>query len=157
MFRSWWCSILALAVVAGCGNSGPAVVPVEGRLTLDGNSLANKSLIFTPIENTQGQGAGGTSDAEGKFTLKAMVPGATKEYEGILPGRYRVMVFEPMLSGDIVAEEAEGEPAAALAPDMSRRKSEVSAIYRTEQSPLIVDVSESGGEVVVELKSKPSS
>jgi len=149
--------MLVFAVVAGCGNSGPAVVPVEGRLTLDGNSLANKSLMFTPIESTPGQGAGGMSDAEGKFTLKAMVPGATKEYEGVIPGRYRVTVFEPLLSGDVAAAETDGEPAAALAPDMSRRKSEISAIYRTEQSPLIVDVPESGGEVVVELKSNPSS
>ena len=91
--------------MTGCGDSGPEVVPVEGTVTLDGKPLANKSLLFTPIDDTAGHGAGGTSDAEGRYTLIAVVPGATRDYQGIAPGRYRVSVFEPMLPGDLPAGE----------------------------------------------------
>ncbi|MFH1266898.1 MAG: hypothetical protein ABIK89_14305 [Planctomycetota bacterium] len=46
-------------------------------------------------------------------------------------------------------------PAAALAPDMVGRKSEIPAVYGTEQSPLVLEVPESGGVINVELKSNP--
>ncbi len=155
MLRSLLCALLATIVLTGCGESGPDVVPVEGTVTLDGKPLANKSLMFMPIDGTAGHGAGGASDAEGKFTLKAVVPGATKEYRGAVPGRYRVNVFEPMIAGDISEEEEGDEPAVAMGPGSGSGKSEIPAIYGTDRSPLVLEVPESGGEINVELKSNP--
>ena len=143
--------------MTGCGGSGPKLVQVEGTVTLDGKPLANKSLMFTPIDGTEGNGAGGSSDAEGKYTLKAMVPGATRDYPGIGPGRYRVTVFEATFSDDVAIEEEGDEPAVAIAPGISGGKSEIPAVYGTEQSPLVLEVPESGGELNVELKSKPGA
>lgn len=167
MFRSWvWAvlrrallgaALLGTMMVTGCTGSGPKLAPVEGTVTLDGKPLANKSLMFTPIEGTEGNGAGGTSDAEGKYTLKAMIPGATRDYSGIGPGRYRVMVFEATISGDAVVEDEGDEPAVAIAPAMGGGNLEFPAIYGTEQSPLVLEVPESGGEINVELKSNPSA
>ena len=155
VFRFWVCAVLGTILLTGCGGSGPRLVPVEGAVTLDGKPLANKSLMFTPIGDTSGQGAGGTSDAEGRYTLLAAVPGATRDYQGIAPGRYRVTVFESIIVGDLSVEEEGDEPAAALGPDMGGRESEIPAVYRTEQSPLVLDVPESGGVINVELKSNP--
>lgn len=148
-------ALLAMVVFTGCGRSGPEVVPVEGTLTLDGKPLASKTLLFTPIGGTPGHGAGGSSNAEGRYTLRAVVPGATRDYPGIPPGRYRVTVFEPMLPGGAPAEEQGGEPAAAVGPGMGRRKSEIPAVYGTERSPLEYEVPKSGGVINVELKSAP--
>lgn len=153
--RFWVYAVLGTIVFTGCGGSGPRLTPVEGTVTLDGKPLANKSLMFTPIENTAGHGAGGSSDAEGRYTLKAVVPGATKDYPGIPPGRYRVTVFESMISGGASGEEEGDEPAVAVGPGMSGGRSEIPAIYGTEQSPLVLEVPESGGTLNVELKSNP--
>lgn len=146
-----------IVVVAGCGGSGPKLAQVEGTLTLDGKPLANKSLMFLPIEGTAGNGAGGSSDAHGRFTLNAMIPGATRDYPGIGPGRYRVTVFEAMISDDAPGEVAGNEPAAAIAPATNDRRSEIPAVYGTGQSPLVLDVPESGGQINVELKSNPGT
>jgi len=155
MFRMWACALLGTIVLTGCGGSGPKLVPVEGAVTLDGRPLANKSLLFTPIGDTSGHGAGGASDAEGRYTLLAMVPGATKDHKGIAPGRYRVTVFEPTVFSNVSVEQEGDEPVAALAPDMGGRESDIPAVYGTEQSPLVLDVPESGGTMDVELKSNP--
>jgi len=154
-FRFWVCVVLGTIVLTGCGGSGPELVPVEGTVTLDGRPLANKSLTFTPIDDTSGHGAGGFSDAEGKFTLTAVVPGATRDYQGIPPGRYRVTVFESMIVGDGSVEEEGDEPVVAVGPGMSSRKSDIPALYGTERSPLVLEVPESGGTLNVELKSNP--
>ncbi len=153
--RSWVCIVLATILLTGCGESGPDVVPVEGTVTLDGKPLANKSLMFLPIEGTSGHGAGGASDAEGKYTLRAVVPGATRDYEGAVPGRYRVNVFEPTITGDVPAEEEGDEPAVAMGPGSGTPKSEIPAVYGTDRSPLVLEVPESGGVLNVELKSNP--
>ena len=148
-------ALLAMMVFTGCGGSGPEVVPVEGMLTLDGKPLPNKTLVFTPIGDTPGHGAGGASDAEGRYTLRAVVPGATRDYPGIPPGRYRVTVLEPMFPGGMPEEEEGDEPAVAVGPGMGHRKSDIPAVYGTERSHLVYEVSESGGVINVELESNP--
>ena len=147
--------ILASVSLTGCGVSVPRLTQVEGTLTLDGKPLANKSLLFTPVGDTPGQGAGGSSDAEGQYTLKAMVPGATRDYAGVAPGRYRVTVFESTFAGDILSGQNGDEPAVALGPGMGGGKSEIPAIYGTEKSPLVLDVPEAGGVIDIQLKSNP--
>ncbi len=146
-------ALLTAVAFAGCGASGPELVPVEGRLTLDGTPLPNKNLVFAPIDDTSGHGAGGSSDLEGKYTLKAVVPGATRDYPGIPPGRYRVIVLEPMFPGDMPMVQEGGEPAVAIGPGIGHRKSQIPTIYGTERSPLVYEVPESGGVISIELKS----
>lgn len=50
--------------IAGCGNSG--AVPVSGKVTYNGQPVANANVIFTP---KNGRPAVGKTDAEGKYTL----------------------------------------------------------------------------------------
>ncbi|MBN2294871.1 MAG: hypothetical protein JXM70_20755, partial [Pirellulales bacterium] len=116
MFKSWFFIVLGTIVLTGCGDSGPKLVPVEGTVTLDGKPLANKSLMFVPIDGTSGHGAGGSTDAGGKYTLQAVVPGATRDHPGIPAGRYRVNVFEPLIAGGVSVEEDGDEPAVAMGP-----------------------------------------
>ena len=63
-------------LIFGCGHKsteGPALAPVTGRVTLDGNPLADAELIFHPVD-AEGKPAGadsyGKTDAAGQFTLK---------------------------------------------------------------------------------------
>lgn len=73
----------------GCGG-GENVVPdelmeVTGAVTLDGESLSNASVIFTPQPGTKGNGAFGVTDNSGKYSLSHKSGKA-----GIEPGKYYV-------------------------------------------------------------------
>lgn len=64
--------MLLLGVLSGCGgkvDSGPALVPVTGKVILDGKPLVGATVTFNPTQGTPGNGAFGVTDAEGKFTL----------------------------------------------------------------------------------------
>ncbi len=66
-------SIIPLAVtatlifVAGCGRSGPAVVPVTGVVKVNGQPMADVFVEFQP--NKEGWGSRGKTGADGKFEL----------------------------------------------------------------------------------------
>jgi hypothetical protein len=67
---------LLLAMVAGCGQSGPEVAPVSGRVTLDGQPLASADVSFQP-DGAQ-RASSGRTNADGRYQLmfKRGQPGA---------------------------------------------------------------------------------
>jgi len=74
---------LLLALVCGCG---PKDHPVGGKLTLDGEPLAEADIWFIP-EDKEASPAFGKSDAEGNYTLRQ-----TMAVEGLRPGKYWVQI-----------------------------------------------------------------
>jgi hypothetical protein len=58
---------LLMMATAGCGSSGPQVAPVHGRVTLDGQPLANADITFQP-EGAQRASIGRTNN-EGRYEL----------------------------------------------------------------------------------------
>jgi hypothetical protein len=80
------CSLLLFAV-AGCGSKA---VPVSGKVTLDGQPLANAVIAFVGDRDTHGLGAGaeGKTDANGNYTLRIL----EKNLDGALPGKYKVVI-----------------------------------------------------------------
>ncbi len=77
---------------AGCSSeeAGPELIPVSGKITVDGNPLPLAGISFRP-DDTQGNTSpyqpGGTADENGKYNLVA----AAKQ--GAPPGWYKVVVF----------------------------------------------------------------
>jgi len=86
------CLSIAVGVVAtGCSGGGPAVAPVTGTVTLDGQPLANASVTFQPIAEGSvdaGPASTATTDAQGAFVLKT-----AEGEEGAVVGKHRIMVF----------------------------------------------------------------
>jgi hypothetical protein len=68
--------VVVLTVASGCGNSGPQIAPVQGRVTLDGRPLAQADITFQP-EGAQRASIGRT-DGDGRYELayKRGEPGA---------------------------------------------------------------------------------
>lgn len=72
MFR--WCALICLLFVAcvltaGCGGSdAPDLVPVSGKVLLDGEPVSGAFVKFVP---NSGPASGGETDENGKFTLVA--------------------------------------------------------------------------------------
>jgi hypothetical protein len=81
--------VVGLVALAGCGSGGddlPDTVPAEGIVTLDGKPVEGAQVVLVPAaEGTTG--AYGTTDASGKFALRAF-----EQKEGAIPGAYKVQV-----------------------------------------------------------------
>ena len=75
-----------LVVIAGCGSSGPELIPVEGQVTYGGGPWPNGGVFFfTPVDPESGRPGSATFDTEGRFTVDSYQVG-----EGLYPGKYRV-------------------------------------------------------------------
>ena len=85
-------SIVAVALLAGCGGGGPSVNYVEGTVTLDGAPLAGATITFSPVAGGTGKPAVGTTDANGVFKVTDM-SGGTHE-GGVVAGEYEVGVVK---------------------------------------------------------------
>jgi hypothetical protein len=144
------CAVAMLCVVSGCGGPGVNLVPVEGTVTLDGEPLRNKSLMFMSASQ-EGTNAGGNTDDAGRYELLAQIPGAVKDHKGIPPGRYKVLIFEPLIPIESTVEDEHYEP--VFIPGEER--SGIPPAYQSFQTtPLEVEVPEGGGEINLELSSR---
>jgi hypothetical protein len=77
-----------LIAASGCskGSNLPKTVPATGIVTLDGKPVAGAQIVLIPEAETA-TGAYGTSDASGRFSLRAY-----EEKEGAIPGAYKAQV-----------------------------------------------------------------
>lgn len=156
---------IAICLSASGCDRGPTIVPVTGKVTLDGKPLPFKSVYFFPDRTStpDGNGAGGYTDNESKYYLIANAGGATTDKRGVQPGVYRVTVAEPMVPideksfGATPSTETNGDaPAAAIVLPTQKVKTAIPAAYSNPaMTPLVITVSDKGGEINLELKSKP--
>lgn len=106
--------VLLLFTGAGCAGKDP-LVPVRGRITLDGKPLKDVIVTFTPIGDTRGNGALGGTDADGRFTLTDVRGSA-----GAVVGEYKVSLYPAPASSrrddpaDVVSKGGLGVPAIYL-------------------------------------------
>lgn len=131
----------------GCGvRSIPELVPVRGRLTLDGKPLAAKSVVFSPEEGTPGNGSQGQTQTDGSFDLVAVIGGSVKIVKGARLGHYRVTV------SDVEEFREDGTP---LPPASGRATSRIPDKYLSAAtSPLRVEVIKDMPDVLLDMKSK---
>lgn len=152
-------AVLTAFLATGCGDGGPPLVSVHGKVTLDGKPLARKSVRFVPEPGTPGVGAGANTGEDGSYTLLAVRPGATRDTPGVPPGKYRVVVSEPVFPIEAsAAPEADGSPAPAIGlPDARpRKKPSIPAAYGSpDTTKLHVEVKPDGGVIDLALSSKP--
>jgi hypothetical protein len=80
----------SLLLSVGCGRDIPEMVPVSGRVTLAGGAWPKPGVItFAPLKPAEGfPGRPGVAhfDTDGHFVAK------TGQYEGLIPGEYRISV-----------------------------------------------------------------
>lgn len=127
-----------LLATLGCGTK-PDLVPVRGRITLDGKAVAEVVVTFTPLGDTPGNGAMGATDLSGNFALTD-VRGGT----GTRVGEYRISLYPAPTGGT-----RPGEPADVVAKGST---SSVPGVYLDpNHSPLRATIPPSGGSVEVVL------
>jgi hypothetical protein len=66
------CFLVGLAMIlAGCGDGGPTLIPVKGKVSYDGKPLETGLVRFEPLDGKSASGKGGVI-ANGEYT--ALVP-----------------------------------------------------------------------------------
>ncbi len=95
--------VVALAV--GCGR-GAGTAPVHGKITLNGEPLANASVTFTPsTTGIDAPASNGRTDTSGNYTLEVTATGDA----GAILGNHIVTVA-------LIGEDKVGEDADVLVP-----------------------------------------
>lgn len=152
--------LLVFSAAVGCGPSGPKLVPVKGIVTLDGQPLGSKTLLFIPESTTGGLGAGATTKVDGSYELIAVVPGTVTDQIGCPAGSYKVTVNEPMfpIEENLPVQGQSDQADVAIGfPDPKAKKAAgptIPPIYTSETTTTLrVTVPEGGGEANLELVS----
>ncbi|AMV20788.1 hypothetical protein [Planctomyces sp. SH-PL14] len=128
--------LLAVVVLTGCGGGPktdrPATVPAHGVVTYRGEPVPEAVVVFQPSAHKYAAAA--TTDAEGKFDLKAFPPES-----GAVPGAYRVTLMK--ISQDDVVYEKKARRS------VPQPKSLIPAKYADPtKSGLTVEISAEGAE-----------
>jgi hypothetical protein len=140
--RVWvWTGVLASLLFVGCGGDGLSRVKVEGTVTAENGPVANAVVQFLPMDGTEGEGAIGQADAQGKFTLVS----SRRQDAGIPPGKYRVRVLQMIDADGTVL------PGDAIQADFPMAREGVPAPYSTMDSPVEVTISPQDKEVKIDL------
>jgi hypothetical protein len=130
-------------LVAGCG--GPdlgKMVPVSGKVTLDGKALSGAMITFVP-DDSKGNKLKvtpfATADADGNYSLTTTPPKSETARDGAPVGWYKVQVVSGMPAG---------------VPEKGVLPAKLPAQYtKAATSPIHMEVKE-GGSYNLELKSR---
>ncbi len=79
--------LVGLLALAGC-SSKPKLVPVSGRIVVDGAAITGDTAVtFIPVEGLGKERVQGMIGPKGEFKLNTYPHG-----DGVMPGKYKVLV-----------------------------------------------------------------
>ena len=88
MERWKWITLVGLlTALVGCGQSGPKLEPVSGKILKDGKAMTNVSVALVP--EGSGIAAIGSADSSGTIVVQ------TNGRSGAMQGKYKIGVTEP--------------------------------------------------------------
>ena len=144
--RGRWLALGLVALVSGCSQSDPSLVPVTGTVTVNDQPLANATVTFIPKDGTPGFGGVGRTDAAGKYKLA----GSRDDAPGIPPGEYRVVVSKRLMPDGSEVPANDNTP-----PMNSPAKESVPAAYSSlAATTLSATVMPGAGPIDFPLKDK---
>ena len=77
--------VIAILAIAGCNKANDALVPVAGRVVVDGKPAVGAAVVFHPVDDSNGTHPLGQVDSNGEFQLTTIRSG-----DGAAPGEYKV-------------------------------------------------------------------
>lgn len=75
--------VVGAFIVSGCGSDKPDTIPVTGEVLYNSQPVEGASVVFV----SEGPPATGTTDAQGKFTLRTFT-----DDDGAIAGAHRVTI-----------------------------------------------------------------
>lgn len=139
LMRTPWI-VAALALLPGCGNDGPQLYEVEGRLLYRGEPLPGMDLQFAPVDGRRGSSA--TTRDEGRFKLYF-----TADSPGAYPGEHIVYLrYFPTADKDDGRAGEEGKK-----PRQGRVGKALQKYGDREKSPYRVTIDQEVRNLVIDL------
>lgn len=145
----WWPALVCWTILfVGCGPRLPVTHPVSGRLTLDGQPLANATIIFDPKSErpiAQRHAGRTRSHADGTYTLSTF-----REGDGAAVGRYAVAVLpaQPLVS--------DAPPDAAVARSSGMVQAFPERYLSPATSGIVMDVEPTANVIDITLTTSPT-
>lgn len=136
--------VLTVATLIGCGQSGPAVHPVSGIVTVGGKPVQNVQVTFMPTEPSRPI-ASGNVDADGRYVLTS---GATNR-RGAVAGAYKVVLSQ--LDGAAQAEVEARYTSGTGGPPPVPKAAFPDEYKSVESSPKQVDVVAGSNTINIEI------
>lgn len=139
--------LCAFLLTVGCGkkDSGPRLIPVTGKVTLDGKAGSGVMVTFVPTGATPGEGGYGLTDSSGAYQLKGR-----GEKMGVPAGEYKIVCTKM-----VMPDGSDFDPSKGVMLADSDAKQVLPAVYSDQQqTTLKATVPEQGGNFDFELKSK---
>lgn len=144
-----WSLLIVPCLFVGCGKRGPAVNPVAGTVTIDGQPLTDASIRFTPKGKSEAEGAAGSVDASGNLAgIKTLSTGDS----GIVAGEYIVTVskMKEKLTNQTYTDPATGNVIKIMSGEETMPK-----IYTAvDTSPLTATIQKGENTLKLEVKSQ---
>jgi hypothetical protein len=83
---------LLLLLSLGCTKGPGKLVPVSGRVMMDGKPLVNATVTFAPLNKSEGSASDaiGTTDDTGRYTLQTLFTG--QSLDGAVVGKHKVRI-----------------------------------------------------------------
>lgn len=92
---------LVAALVAGCGHGGPQMGSVKGKVTLDGQPIAQAVVTFAPLDG--GPASSGMTAEDGTYRIACPLG------EGAVVGKHRISIRSqppvPAMAGQVPDED----------------------------------------------------
>jgi hypothetical protein len=92
--------LLGAALAAGCGGSSAKLVPISGKVTVDGQPVTSGQVSFLPLKEGEGvnaKAAEGSLPASGQIEANGEYKLFTNGKEGAPLGKYKVIVTPAMM------------------------------------------------------------
>jgi hypothetical protein len=115
--------LVVASLITGCGS--PNVVPVSGRVTLDGKPAVGVHVGFQPVATEGNKNPGGGSyaitDADGRFTLRLVEGGGS----GAVVGKHRVEIATKQGTDNATDSRVKGPDPRSVVPAKYNRNSDL--------------------------------
>jgi hypothetical protein len=100
--------LLTTVLTAGCGSSGPTIIPIRGEVLYNGDTMKEGTVVYLPKGSGEARQASGRIQPDGSFVLTTF-----KNADGVVPGDYNVVVYSYGAQAGNVPTRAELEAAHA--------------------------------------------
>ena len=105
--------VLITALLAGCGPTGPTVIPIRGEVFYKGTPLKDvpQGLVHYIPSTADGRQASGRIQPDGSFVLTTF-----KKADGVVPGEYSIIVSAYSRAAKLTREEVEARAGRGITP-----------------------------------------
>ncbi|HUQ68016.1 MAG TPA: hypothetical protein VM165_00750 [Planctomycetaceae bacterium] len=136
-----------VAGLVGCGGApalkAPPLVPVAGKVMLDGKPVESATVLFMPKGGTKGQNAYASTGTDGTFNLKY-----TNDQDGCPKGEYVVLISK------LQSPDGKPIPAGQTAADVAAVDI-IPPLYKDPEAPInSINIDGPKTDLVFDLKTR---